>query len=504
MPYAMDNIPDAIKGLPKHAQEIFIAAFNSAYEQYKGDEEKCNATAWAAVKTKYEQDSSGGWHLKSSSFFEPPDSGDAPEGVKKILAEVYSNCRSAWVKEHPDDKENTDNKESCSRIAWDAVKKAGWSKSQDGKWIEKKDSGQAGMINYSELDWIPVFRTGTHTDSNGNTRIWGENDLDSIVSKYDPSHHEAPIVIGHPKDNSPAWGWIESLKREGDILLAKPKNLINEFVDMLKKGMFKKRSISIYPDGTLRHIGFLGAIPPSVKGLPDINFKGGEKYTSIEFEENLQANRKEAKIMKFFEWLKSLAQKEGVQLEDLPATFSEADLKTAAEKAAKEEREKAAAEFTEAQKKKDTEYAEREKKLKDAEVAAKKKAISDFCEGLKKKGILIPAMEKLGMGITSFMEQIATIETTIEFGEDGKKEKQTPLKFMQSFLTHLPKAIEFREVAGNDKDMKTGNAGEKIEALVKEKMKANKEFTYGMAFAEVQKENIDLAQEYAEELKGGK
>lgn len=55
MPYTIANPPEAIKSLPKHAQEIFIAAYNSAYEQYKGDEERTNATAWAAVKTKYEK-----------------------------------------------------------------------------------------------------------------------------------------------------------------------------------------------------------------------------------------------------------------------------------------------------------------------------------------------------------------------------------------------------------------------------------------------------------------
>jgi len=55
MPYTMDNPPDAIKGLPKHAQEIFIAAYNAAFKQYKGDEAKANATAWAAVKTKYKK-----------------------------------------------------------------------------------------------------------------------------------------------------------------------------------------------------------------------------------------------------------------------------------------------------------------------------------------------------------------------------------------------------------------------------------------------------------------
>lgn len=56
MPYSYpDNVPDAIKKLPAHAQEIFVAAYNSAHKQYDGDEAKANAIAWAAVKKKYEK-----------------------------------------------------------------------------------------------------------------------------------------------------------------------------------------------------------------------------------------------------------------------------------------------------------------------------------------------------------------------------------------------------------------------------------------------------------------
>jgi hypothetical protein len=132
-------------------------------------------------------------------------------------------------------------------------------------------------------DWIQVFRIGRQTDSAGNLREWTPADLDKIASLYDPAQHEAPVVIGHPKENTPAWGRVEALKREGDFLYAKLKNLVPEFVGMIKKGLFKKRSISLYPDLTLRHIGFLGAIPPAVKGLADINF-AEEKGTTIEMQ----------------------------------------------------------------------------------------------------------------------------------------------------------------------------------------------------------------------------
>jgi hypothetical protein len=143
--------------------------------------------------------------------------------------------------------------------------------------------------------WITVFRTGTHTDSSGKTRTWTEQDLDEIVRKYDPTYNEAPVVIGHPKDNAPAWGWVEALKREGQLLYAKLKDLAPEFVEMLKQGRFKKRSISLYNDLALRHIGFLGAVPPAVKGLPDVAFKGGDEAIAIEMIEMEEGEREKAR-----------------------------------------------------------------------------------------------------------------------------------------------------------------------------------------------------------------
>ena len=60
MPYdTLADLPDQIKELPKHGQEIFLAAFNSAYAGTCKDRDKKDecafAIAWAAVKVKYEK-----------------------------------------------------------------------------------------------------------------------------------------------------------------------------------------------------------------------------------------------------------------------------------------------------------------------------------------------------------------------------------------------------------------------------------------------------------------
>lgn len=64
-PYdTLADLPTAVKKLPKHAQEIYRAAFNAAYKQYDGDESKAHGTAWAAVKQKYRQNEDGTWVAK--------------------------------------------------------------------------------------------------------------------------------------------------------------------------------------------------------------------------------------------------------------------------------------------------------------------------------------------------------------------------------------------------------------------------------------------------------
>lgn len=66
MPYS--KAPDRIKSLPSHAQSIWMAAFNSAFKQYNGDEEKSNATAWAAVKKAGYMKDKNRWVKASEGF----------------------------------------------------------------------------------------------------------------------------------------------------------------------------------------------------------------------------------------------------------------------------------------------------------------------------------------------------------------------------------------------------------------------------------------------------
>ncbi|MBM2817021.1 MAG: hypothetical protein HW421_3783 [Ignavibacteria bacterium] len=138
-----------------------------------------------------------------------------------------------------------------------------------------------------DIMWLEIFKSGTHTDSAGKTETYTPETIDTIVNVYnerisESSDSEAPVVKGHPQSNAPAYGWIERLARRGDKLYAKLKNLAPEFIDEVRRGSYRKVSIALYPDLMLRHVGFLGAVPPAVKGLKGASFS--DEFCFTEFE----------------------------------------------------------------------------------------------------------------------------------------------------------------------------------------------------------------------------
>lgn len=63
---SLGDLPAPVRRvLPKHAQEIFLEAFNSAWENYGHDEGRAFRIAWTAVKREYTKDTrTGKWKRK--------------------------------------------------------------------------------------------------------------------------------------------------------------------------------------------------------------------------------------------------------------------------------------------------------------------------------------------------------------------------------------------------------------------------------------------------------
>jgi len=128
-----------------------------------------------------------------------------------------------------------------------------------------------------------ILKVGKWTSSNGKTHEFTENELDLIVAQYNPQLEEAPLTLGHPwLGTEPAYGWVKEVFRVGKTLYARASELCDEFIELLKEKKYKKRSVGLSKDLRLKHVAFLGAANPAVKGLSDITFE--EPDDVFEFE----------------------------------------------------------------------------------------------------------------------------------------------------------------------------------------------------------------------------
>jgi hypothetical protein len=145
---------------------------------------------------------------------------------------------------------------------------------------------------------LHIFKPGLHTASCGTTLNFTATDLTATVAAYNPTLHEAPLVIGHPQHNTPAAGWVQTLSATAEGLIATPQQIDPGFAEQLAAGRYKKISASFYhptaPNNPvpgvyyLRHVGFLGAQPPAVKGLRPIELAEAEPGV-IHFSESAPA-----------------------------------------------------------------------------------------------------------------------------------------------------------------------------------------------------------------------
>ena len=123
----------------------------------------------------------------------------------------------------------------------------------------------------SALDgWIDICRAGTWRDMQGQDVRLDDDRLDRIVAAHadaDP----APVVVGHPETDAPAYAWIDGLRRVGDRLQAKLRDIAPSFREAVEEGRYSGRSIALEGD-RLRHLGFLGGRAPAVPGLAPTRF----------------------------------------------------------------------------------------------------------------------------------------------------------------------------------------------------------------------------------------
>jgi cation transport regulator len=63
MPYDSNaDLPESVRdNIPAHAQDIYRAAFNNAWDEYGHDESRAHRVAWGAVEHEYHKNDQGKW-----------------------------------------------------------------------------------------------------------------------------------------------------------------------------------------------------------------------------------------------------------------------------------------------------------------------------------------------------------------------------------------------------------------------------------------------------------
>ncbi|MBI2381873.1 MAG: hypothetical protein HYV16_14060 [Gammaproteobacteria bacterium] len=130
-----------------------------------------------------------------------------------------------------------------------------------------------------------IFRAGRQTAMSGATLDFTEAQLTACAHVYNRALRAAPLVLGHPEDNRPAFGEVLGLFCKNGGLYAQAK-VSDGLVQAVRAGHYKKVSASFHMPFSqdnpvsgafyLRHVGFLGAMPPAVKRLEALVFGEGE------------------------------------------------------------------------------------------------------------------------------------------------------------------------------------------------------------------------------------
>jgi len=222
-----------------------------------------------------------------------------------------------------------------------------------------------------------IFRPGRHRTVDGRSLEFSESDLDAIVAAYDPKLHQAPVVIGHPALDAPAYGWVKSIRRVADGIAAEFSRINPAFAEGVEQGAYQKFSACFYAPGApnnpvpdvyyLRHVGTLGAAPPAIKGLRSVAFAEDEEGI-VEFAESDLAHGAQLEVGLWRNLREWLIEQHGTETADkvVPAWHVEALQENAREAASDAPANDAAIEAV----KEETEAKAEEEKTTQADTAA--------------------------------------------------------------------------------------------------------------------------------------
>lgn len=323
-------------------------------------------------------------------------------------------------------------------------------------------------------------------------------DVAAIAAAYDPAVHEAPHVVGHPTTDGPAYGWVQSLgvNAAGRLCVASSRQVEPQFAELVTAGRFKKRSASFYPPAHpnnptpgsyyLKHVGWLGAQAPAIKGLAD-SFAAPEdgllEFGGWDDEVNAGLWRR---VREFFigqfgqetadrvtpAYEVDALQREAMRPEPestattnpSPAYYAEGASVSqpntiAADQAALTAR---AAELDA----REAQLRQQAQAQADLARSARRAGHTAFCDSMVQQGRLLPPERDR---MLAFMEALPESAEVIEFadGDQTKPVKTGAIEVLQGFLRALPPRVDFGERAGERRTVDQSSPTALVEAANK-------------------------------------
>ncbi len=219
-------------------------------------------------------------------------------------------------------------------------------------------------------------------------------DISAIAASYRPEVYQAPVVIGHPETDDPAWGWVVAASADGDGLWL-DVDLLPEMAEWVASGRYRAVSVSLWTPNapgnpapgsySLKHLGFLGAAAPAVKGLTPVRVHAEQDCRST-----------------------------------LTITFAEASMSSLAEREAA--------------------LALREAELARREAALRREAFRSELERHVAAGQITASEVPMLLPVFEALHEARPIA----FGEDA--EQRTPLDLLREHLRRLPPRVPLGEV----------------------------------------------------------
>ncbi|WP_170433062.1 hypothetical protein [Ruegeria arenilitoris] len=307
-----------------------------------------------------------------------------------------------------------------------------------------------GQTNVAATRKVEVFRPGTFKAMNGQEYAFTEADVAAIASGYDPEAAPAPVVVGHPKHDDPAFGWALGFEvNENGTLVAELNKLAPEFVEAVEEGRYRKVSMKFFaPDASNnpapgsyypRHIGFLGGAAPAVSGLAPVEFanSGDDDLIEVAFS------------------LPEIAESSGSIFRRIREFFIEKYGMDAANEAVPEyhirwieqagDEPEATPGFTQPEPKETAmsgdpkDLAAREAALAKGELALLHKNNVAFADDLIAKGKLLPVQKD---SVAALLDELGGLtETEISFSDDGTEKTTNPADLLKDILNAQPEIV---------------------------------------------------------------